>query len=106
MALARAWDCPPLHAIEVCLQAVRAGLLQLRWDLLCPRCRVAKGWSGGLDRLRGQLLSVKSGLLRRGVLPARMVVYRAAMPSLPVGAGALRQWVLSGRAGVLLADKK
>ncbi len=51
LALARAWGCPPLQAIEVCLQAVRAGLLQLRWDLLCPRCRVAKGWSGGLDRL-------------------------------------------------------
>jgi class 3 adenylate cyclase len=51
LALARAWGCPPRHAIEVCLQAVRAGLLQLRWDLLCPRCRVAKGWSGGLDRL-------------------------------------------------------
>jgi class 3 adenylate cyclase len=51
LALARAWNCPPRHAIEVCLQAVRAGLLQLRWDLLCPRCRVAKGWSGGLDRL-------------------------------------------------------
>jgi class 3 adenylate cyclase len=51
LALARDWGCAPLHAIEVCLQAVRAGLLQLRWDLLCPRCRVAKGWSGGLDRL-------------------------------------------------------
>src|SRR5262245_34678044 len=51
LALARVWACSPLHAIEVCLQAVRAGLLQLRWDLLCPRCRVAKGWSGGLDRL-------------------------------------------------------
>jgi len=51
LALAGAWNCPPRHAIEVCLQAVRAGLLQLRWDLLCPRCRVAKGWSGGLDRL-------------------------------------------------------
>jgi class 3 adenylate cyclase len=51
LALARAWNCPPRHTIEVCLQAVRAGLLQLRWDLLCPRCRVAKGWSGGLDRL-------------------------------------------------------
>ena len=51
LALAKAWGCPPLHAIELCLQAVRAGLLQLRWDLLCPRCRVAKGWSGGLDRL-------------------------------------------------------
>ncbi len=51
LTLARAWGCKPRHAIEVCLQAVRAGLLQLRWDLLCPRCRVAKGWSGGLDRL-------------------------------------------------------
>jgi class 3 adenylate cyclase len=51
LALARDWGCKPRHAIEVCLQAVRAGLLQLRWDLLCPRCRVAKGWSGGLDRL-------------------------------------------------------
>ena len=51
LALARKWNCPPRHAIELCLQAVRAGLLQLRWDLLCPRCRIAKGWSGGLDRL-------------------------------------------------------
>jgi class 3 adenylate cyclase len=51
LALAKAWGCPPLHAIELCLQAVRAGLMELRWDLLCPRCRVAKGWSGGLDRL-------------------------------------------------------
>ncbi len=51
LALARMWNCPPRHAIELCLQAVRAGLLELRWDLLCPRCRVAKGWSGGLDRL-------------------------------------------------------
>jgi class 3 adenylate cyclase len=51
LALARAWSCRPLQAVELCLQAVRAGLMQLRWDLLCPRCRVAKGWSGGLDRL-------------------------------------------------------
>jgi len=51
LALARLWGVPPLRAIELCLQAVRAGLLELRWDLLCPRCRVAKGWSGGLDRL-------------------------------------------------------
>lgn len=50
-ALARQWDVPERHAIELCLQAVKAGLLELRWDLLCPRCRVAKAWSGGLDRL-------------------------------------------------------
>lgn len=51
LALARLWGVPALQAIELCLQAVRSGLLELRWDLLCPRCRVAKGWSGGLDRL-------------------------------------------------------
>ncbi len=51
LALARAWGCRELHAIELCLQAVRAGLLDLRWELLCPRCRVAKAWSGGLDHL-------------------------------------------------------
>jgi class 3 adenylate cyclase len=51
LALARAWQVPARHAIELCLQAVKAGLLDLRWDLLCPRCRVAKAWAGGLDQL-------------------------------------------------------
>ncbi|WP_374652448.1 adenylate/guanylate cyclase domain-containing protein [Dongia sp.] len=51
IGLARLWQVPERHAIELCLQAVKAGLLELRWDLLCPRCRVAKAWVGGLDRL-------------------------------------------------------
>lgn len=51
LALARQWRVKPRHAIELCLQAVKSGLLELRWDLLCPRCRVSKAWSGGLDRL-------------------------------------------------------
>ncbi len=51
LKLARDWNRPAIAVIELCLQAVRAGLLDLRWDLLCPRCRVAKAWSGGLDRL-------------------------------------------------------
>jgi class 3 adenylate cyclase len=51
LALARQWKCRPLDAIELCLQAVRNGLLELRWDLLCPGCRGAKVWSGTLDRL-------------------------------------------------------
>jgi class 3 adenylate cyclase len=51
LQLARAWERPALEVIELCLQAVRAGLLELRWNLLCPRCRVAKAFSGGLDRL-------------------------------------------------------
>jgi class 3 adenylate cyclase len=51
LRLARDWGRPALEVVELCLQAVRAGLLELRWNLLCPRCRVAKAWSGGLDRL-------------------------------------------------------
>ncbi len=51
LELARRWHAQPRHAIELCLQAVRAGLLELRWDILCPRCRVAKSQSGGLDAL-------------------------------------------------------
>ncbi len=41
-ALARRWGTEPRAAIETCLAAARSGLLQLRWDLLCPRCRGAK----------------------------------------------------------------
>src|SRR5262249_3072131 len=37
LVLARQWQVPPRHAIELCLQAVRSGLLRLRWDILCPR---------------------------------------------------------------------
>ncbi|MBL8705242.1 MAG: adenylate/guanylate cyclase domain-containing protein, partial [Rhodospirillales bacterium] len=51
LALARRWDAPARHVIELCLQAVRSGLLQLRWDILCPRCRIAKSRSAGLDQL-------------------------------------------------------
>ncbi|MBI1179269.1 MAG: hypothetical protein GC201_01845 [Alphaproteobacteria bacterium] len=51
LALARRWNVPPRHAVELCLEATRLGLLQLRWSLLCPRCRGAKADSASLDRL-------------------------------------------------------
>jgi class 3 adenylate cyclase len=51
LRLAREWQVDSRPMVEACLQAVRCGLLELRWDLLCPRCRVAKAWSGSLDRL-------------------------------------------------------
>lgn len=37
--LAAAWDVDRRETLIVCLQAIRSGLLALRWDLLCPRCR-------------------------------------------------------------------
>src|SRR5688500_5394123 len=51
LALARLWGVPERHAVEACLQATRLGLLELRWDLLCPRCRGAKAVSASLDQL-------------------------------------------------------
>ena len=51
LALARDWGVGEREVIELCLQAVRAGLLTMRWDLLCPRCRVAKAAVQALDQL-------------------------------------------------------
>ena len=51
-ALARDWGAPPRHVIELCLAAVRSGMLRLTWDLLCPRCRGAKISAERLDQLR------------------------------------------------------
>lgn len=51
LALARRWGERPRDVIELCLEATRAGLLDLRWDILCPRCRVAKSISPGLDEM-------------------------------------------------------
>ena len=49
--LARQWGLPPRDVIETCLAAAREGLLVLRWDLLCPRCRGAKVSVASLDQL-------------------------------------------------------
>jgi class 3 adenylate cyclase len=40
-ALADAWGAPRREVLELCLRATRAGLLDLRWELLCPVCRGA-----------------------------------------------------------------
>jgi class 3 adenylate cyclase len=40
--LAGTWDAERREVLELCLHATRAGLLELRWDLLCPLCRGAQ----------------------------------------------------------------
>jgi len=51
LALARRWAVAERDAIEVCLQSVRDGMLESRWDILCPRCRGAQITATALDRL-------------------------------------------------------
>ena len=51
LRLAKEWDVPERHTIEVCLQSVDAGLLSMDWQMLCPRCRGAKVTAPRLDGL-------------------------------------------------------
>jgi class 3 adenylate cyclase len=46
--LADEWAAPRRAVLELCLRATRLGLLDLRWDLLCPLCRGAKHTAGSL----------------------------------------------------------
>ncbi|HEV3471485.1 MAG TPA: DUF5939 domain-containing protein [Pyrinomonadaceae bacterium] len=54
-ALADAWGAPRRDALELCLKATRAGLLDLRWELLCPMCRGAKASAPTLRDVRAEV---------------------------------------------------
>lgn len=41
-SLAALWNVPRRPVLEMALLATRLGMLDFRWDLLCPLCRVAK----------------------------------------------------------------
>ncbi len=51
-SLARIWDLSRTAVLDTCLIATRLGVLDMKWDLLCPMCR-------GADRLQ-DLRSSKS----------------------------------------------
>jgi class 3 adenylate cyclase len=48
-ALAHTWGRGRRETLELCLQATRHGLLELRWELLCPLCRGAAANETSLD---------------------------------------------------------
>jgi class 3 adenylate cyclase len=53
--LADSWGLPRRPVLELCLLAARHGLLDFRWDLLCPLCRGAKQSSPRLDGIRSNV---------------------------------------------------
>jgi class 3 adenylate cyclase len=54
-ALADYWGVERRTALEVCLWATRAGLLDLQWDLLCPHCRGAAQTSRSLTGIHSEV---------------------------------------------------
>ena len=55
LALAARWQVDPRFAVELFLQSVRDGLLESRWDILCPRCRVSKATTANIGDLPGKV---------------------------------------------------
>ncbi len=51
-ALADYWQAARRDVLELCLWATRTGLLDLRWDMLCPLCRGAKQTGATLAELQ------------------------------------------------------
>lgn len=49
--LAEKWGLPEEDVIEVFMQAMDVGLFDMRWDILCPQCRVSKAETAGLHNL-------------------------------------------------------
>jgi adenylate cyclase len=52
-ALAGVWEVDRLSLLRVCLGAVTAGLLELRWALICPSCRTTSQVLPSLRDLAG-----------------------------------------------------
>jgi class 3 adenylate cyclase len=116
--LADEWGVGRRELLSTCLLAVRAGLLQLRWDLVCPSCRTGAAAADSLSDLSShgacQLCEIGFGLdLDRSLevtfraldaireievgpfcvgSPSRMphVVSQAILPPSPTGKATLR----------------
>lgn len=54
-ALADGWNVQRRSLLDLCLVATRVGLLNLRWDVLCPNCRGAKYSTPTLGDLQPQV---------------------------------------------------
>jgi class 3 adenylate cyclase len=54
-ALAGEWRSGRRETLETCLLAARTGLLDFRWDLLCPSCRGSKFTAARLKDIKGPI---------------------------------------------------
>ena len=54
-ALADHWQAPRRAVLELCLLATRVGLLNFRWELLCPLCRGNRRSGASLGDLQSQV---------------------------------------------------
>ncbi len=51
-ALARILDLPPDKLIDICLRGVPEGLFEIKWDVICPSCRIAAQTQDSIANIR------------------------------------------------------
>jgi class 3 adenylate cyclase len=84
-ALASRWNAPRREILELCLLAVRAGLLDFRWDLLCPSCRGAKSTARHLAEIAGPVHCDACNLDFRAAFDRSVEITFAPNPSIRAG---------------------
>ena len=68
------WGIPEDRLLDGVLSAVREGLLDLRWDLLCPKCRGAKASPSSLAELPDAVHCPSCNISYDGTFPDSIVV--------------------------------
>jgi class 3 adenylate cyclase len=88
LELARAWGEPPREVLRAFLHAARAGLVDLRWVLNCPACRVGAATAPRLgevgSRQHCELCQIDFDVDFAGNVEALFAVNQAVRPAVPV----------------------
>ncbi|MBN53145.1 MAG: hypothetical protein CL558_06165 [Alphaproteobacteria bacterium] len=62
LELARKWQVPIEQLLPSFLASTQAGLLSLKWDLVCPHCRGGQDRMDGLEQVAGRARCVPCGI--------------------------------------------
>ncbi len=86
--LAAQWQAPLREVTELCLESTRLGLLNLSWNLLCPRCGGAKSSSATLDQLPRKAHCPSCNIAYDGHFAENVEISFSPVPAIrPIGEG-------------------
>lgn len=81
-ALADLWAADRLEVLRLFLHATSAGLFELRWELMCPNCRVPKAETGSLVQLPVQFHCDTCGITYDADLDQRVELRFSVHPAI------------------------
>lgn len=82
LQLGQAWQVTEDHVLDGILAAVREGMLELRWDLLCPSCRGPKQSVASLADVPESVHCPSCNITYDGTFPDSIVVTFKPAPTL------------------------